>query len=371
MTQSRSDEAKLYRERKKTERGQDWLIEEARKRKERRNRNRATPAPTPVVVPEMKQEEEHKSNPIQSTTLLDEIVAAKQASAAATGHTIKKESVQAALNKVKRIHKYKTDHEMSCFDWVRDTTAVSNFIENCEKWKSKESKLQQYQALASILKVFTDYQKEYKFYSGKSIAGRKQKETIDDENKLTEKEKENYLDWSKIYKLNKSDDLTAYEASIVGCYTLIPPRRAKDFGLMKITTTDVDLDDKYNYLKLNSKGKPARLIFLNYKTDKQFGRQELRVPRSLSSRLQAHITESGLAPNDFLFGKSKSEPYKSFSSYITKVFKKYTGKAISVNVLRHSYVTNFLKSERTLAERKDIANQMAHSVLTQLKYNRI
>jgi len=357
---SRSEELKAYRARKKAEMGQAWLDEEARKRRDRRRRAR------PVQVPEPP---EHKEPEIVSSTSLDAIFASKQAAATVKGHTIKKESVASALKRIKRIYKYKTSNDMTCFDWVRDTGSVAKFIETCDKWKSKESKLQQYQALASILKVFKDYQVEYKFYSNKSVAGRKQKDKIDDENKLTEKEKQNYLDWDKIVKLNKKDDLSPYDAAVIACYTLIPPRRAKDYGLMRLTTTDTD--SGFNYLLLNARGKPSKLIFLNYKTDKQFGRQEFDVPRGLSARLQAHMTAAGLESGDFLFGKSKSEPYKSFSPQITKVFKAHTGKSISVNILRHSYISHFLKQERTLAERKATAAYMAHGLISQLKYNRI
>lgn len=358
MVQSRSDEAKAYRQRKKQD--PNWLAEEARKKRERRVRSRPTPAP--VVAPTIAVQDEQKEAP-QATTLLDSVFEAKQAFATASGNSIKKATVVSALNRIKRLHKYKTGHEMTCFDWVRDTAAVVKFVESCEKWKSLESKLQQFQALSSILKVFDGYQKEYKFYSSKSVFGRKQIEKIEDENKLTDKERQNYLEWGEITKLKSPE---AQESALVGVYTLIPPRRATDFGLMKLSDSEADLDKNFNYLV---KGK--NFVFLNYKTEKKFGRQEFSVPKGLSERLHKYIASAGLASGDFLFGKSKTEAYKSFSPQITKVFKKHLNKSISVNILRHSYVSHFLKKERTLAERKQVASKMAHSVLTQLKYNRI
>ena len=78
-----------------------------------------------------------------------------------------------------------------------------------------------------------------------------------------------------------------------------------------------------------------------------------------------------MSDGDFLFGKSKTSPYKSFSSYVTKVFKKYTGKSLSVNLLRHSFISWYLKKTHSLAEQKVVANKMGHSVMMQLKYNRL
>ena len=371
---TRAEEGKLYRQRKREQMGEAaFKADEARKRRERRAASRVIPVrPNPPPIPQIRQVDEEKEvGRIEPTSILDVLYEAKKAHAEAKGHTIKKESVKTALDRIQRLHKYMTGATFTEFDWVRDTAKVSEFIENCDKWKTAESKLQQFQGLASILRVLDCYQKEYKFYSDKSVTGRKQQDEVQGENKLTDREKENFLPWSQLQKVNKNNDLSVYEAALVGVYTLIPPRRSKDFGLMKITTSTSDLDKKFNYLSLNNKGKPSKFIFLNYKTDKQFGRQEFLVPRGLSARFVALMSTAGLGNGDFLFGKSKTEAYASFSACVAKVFKKYTGKSISVNILRHSYVTKFLDKQRTLGERKALADQMAHSVLTQLKYNRI
>ena len=111
---------------------------------------------------------------------------------------------------------------------------------------------------------------------------------------------------------------------------------------------------------------------MNYKTDKTFGRQEFKIPRGLAIKLKAHISDASLVDGDYLFGKTKDEPYASFSSYVTKIFKKYTGKALSVNLLRHSYISWFLKKKGlSIADKKEVSAKMAHSITTQEKYNRV
>ena len=54
------------------------------------------------------------------------------------------------------------------------------------------------------------------------------------------------------------------------------------------------------------------------------------------------------------------------------IFKKAFNKYISVNILRHSFITHLeeIGEFKTLAKRKEIAYQMGHSVSEQLKYNK-
>jgi len=257
---------------------------------------------------------------------------------------------------------------MTKFDWTKDTTKVSKFIDTSIVWKSDESKIQQFQSLASILKVIKDYDKEYKFYSRRSIEMRTKKTTTDDDNLLTEREEENMIPWKEIKKIQPKD---VRDAALIGIYTLIPPRRL-DYRVLRITDHDTGLDDAYNYVVLNKRNNPTKLIFTNYKTSSTFGKQEFPVPRSLASVLKTYIEGNGFAINDYLFGKSPSEPYKSFSSQVSDVFKKYTGKQLSVNILRHSFITWYLqKKNLSITDKKGVATAMAHSINMQDKYNRV
>ena len=278
------------------------------------------------------------------------------------GHTIKRSSVQTTFNGVKRLYKYMYDDDMTDFDWAKDTSKVSEFILSSDKWKD-ESRIQKFQSLASILIVLRGFTTTYKFYSERSVSMRKAKDSIDDKNELTERERNNFLPWVKIKKIKPEN---VHDEALIGLYTLIPPRRL-EYRIMKLTTSKEGLNEKFNYLLLNGRGKPIKVIFLNYKTSSKFGKQEFLIPRALAGKLKTYITEAGLNDGDFLFGKSKTEAYKSFSSYVTKVFKKYTGKTLSVNLLRHSFISWYLKKTHSLADQKKIANEMGHGVMMQLK----
>ena len=352
MVQTRIEEGKKYRQNRREQMGEEaYKASEARKRKERRNRMAA-----PV---------EQKQQPEPDSTM-DGIYTAKLILAESKGHTIKRSSVEAAFNRLKRLHKLLHDTDMTDFKWVKDTTKVSDFIMDSDKWGSVESRIQQFQSLASILKVVKGYETQYDFYSKKSIAMRNDKTKIDDKNEMSEKEKANMLSWAKIRQIKPTNP---HDLALVGVYVDFPPRRL-DYRIMKLTTTPDDLNDNFNYLVYNRGD--LSFIFMNYKTATKFGKQEFTVPRGLATKLKAYISETGLVDGDYLFGKTKDAPYASFSSYVSKIFKKYTGKALSVNLLRHSYISWFLKKKNlSIADKKKVSAKMAHGLQMQEKYNRV
>ena len=362
MVQSRVEEGKSYRRRKKELMGVDeFNADEARKRKERRARFRARSIP---VDDETTDDDDDDDDDLS----LDEIYNRKLKIAESKGHTIKRTSVVTAYNRITRLHKLMFNTDMVNFKWVRETNKISKFIMSSTVWLSTESKIQQFQSLASILKVLVGFEKQYKIYSNRSIKMRRTKTKIDEKNELTDRERENILRWSTIMKIKTTN---AHDAALVGIYTLIPPRRL-DFRIMKITSSDDGLDDEYNYLLLNDKGVPKSFIFYNYKTFSKFGKQTINIPKKLATKLKDYILDADLVNNNFLFGKTPDIPYISFSNVVSKVFKKYTNKSISVNLLRHSYITWFLaKPNLSIADRKNISRLMSHSLTTQGTYNRI
>jgi hypothetical protein len=82
-----------------------------------------------------------------------------------------------------------------------------------------------------------------------------------------------------------------------------------------------------------------------------------------------------MVKNDFLFGTEGSDFKKSFSQphfteKLQKTFFKYTGKKISVNLIRASKSTHLDNQAISLAERKQISQQMGHSLTTNMQYSK-
>lgn len=409
---SRATEGKQYRQSKRESMGEiAYKAEEARKRKERRQKARASVVAT---APVSSNSEENKA---QLNTIIDllrktnitsplDIASVKKKVERAVvvrntvkgqancsdlaeaiflakkklldddgkGKTIKKESVKQQLKKVENLHKKVTGNVDDCtnYEWVRNTSKVYDFIMNNTKWKS-ETKNSQLQALSSILGVLDGYDDEYKFYSKASSTGRKELNTEGDKNLLTEAEIAKILPWDGLKNLYRSATDDA-EKALIAIYTLIPPRRVKDYQMMKIAMTDLsddELSDKFNWLLLSKRGIPTQLIFNNYKTVSTFKQQTYQIPRPLASILRKYINDASMSAGEFLF-QYKGDMVKPFSRLVIDTFKKYTGKAVSVNILRHSFITNFLnKPNLSIAKRREVATAMAHSVSMQDKYMRI
>ena len=131
-------------------------------------------------------------------------------------------------------------------------------------------------------------------------------------------------------------------------YTLRPPRR-NDYSEMKVIRTKsnkvtvktiANPDKKFNYLILDKSDQPKELRFSRYKTEKQYGTQIFDVKnKELIDLLTHYIKDEKILNGDYLFVNSKDEPYKkTWSGFVSGVFKKYTGKSIGANVLRHSFI---------------------------------
>ena len=60
----------------------------------------------------------------------------------------------------------------------------------------------------------------------------------------------------------------------------------------------------------------------------------------------------------------------TFTDNLKKLFKKYTGKSISVDLLRNSFSTYLDSQNLSLAERKKYATEMGHSLITSLQYSK-
>ena len=125
----------------------------------------------------------------------------------------------------------------------------------------------------------------------------------------------------------------------------IPPRRSKDYCDFKIKGIDVNKD---NYMK---KGK---LVFNSYKTAKTYGTQEVDIPKPLQQILNAW---NRINPTDFLLFDSNMShltPVK-LNQRMNKIFG---GKKISVNQMRHTYLTDKYKEHSKIEKEleKDTAD---------------
>ena len=124
----------------------------------------------------------------------------------------------------------------------------------------------------------------------------------------------------------------------------IAPRRSMDYTAFKLKNIDKEKD---NYLEKNT------LVFNAYKTAGTYGTQEVECPKELKAILTKW---SKVNPTDFLFFDSAMKQLSSVK-ITQKLNKVFGGRAISVNQLRHTYLTG--RFAAYTREQKEVAKTMS------------
>jgi hypothetical protein len=89
--------------------------------------------------------------------------------------------------------------------------------------------------------------------------------------------------------------------------------------------------------------------------------------------LRAYFKEYEKDVGDYLFTNTRDEQWgeSQFTSNVRKTFKRYTKKNIGINSLRHSKISDFLATNPTTNAKRELAQQMSHSIEMQSEYNRL
>jgi len=187
------------------------------------------------------------------------------------------------------------------------------------------------------------------------------------------KESENWLPIDKIrdiYNTLMTKIKAIFNRSILGDYPTImefwlvallggvsglPPRRSLDYGAMKIRNYDPKTDNYY---------KAGKFYFNRYKTANKYGLQTLDVPKDLQVLLRKWIK---MNDTDYLLFSSNKKPLSSpqINRILNKVFD---GLHISVDMLRHIFLTDKYSNVPAIHEMEQLAKDMGHSVNMAMQY---
>lgn len=149
---------------------------------------------------------------------------------------------------------------------------------------------------------------------------------------------------------------------ILSLYVLMPPRRSTDYTeMLMLGQQPTDAKEQVNYID------KKHMVFNVYKTAKHYGVQRIHVPLSLMAILKQW--KKVYPDNRYLLfdftGKKLSNVY--ITHYLNRVFNKN----ISVNMLRHIYISEkVLKNVPKLTELEKEAHDMGHSVNQQALYKK-
>jgi len=206
-------------------------------------------------------------------------------------------------------------------------------------------------------------------YRNQMIQDAHQYNALQKQNTMTDIQRENWVSWAEIEevleKLKKKTEYIWKEAKptreemlhlqkyvILCCYVLLPPRRAMDFCKMKVRNYDKAKDNFYE---------KGHFYFRQYKTAKFTGLQIEKVPKVVEMLMRKWIP---FHDEDLLFSDFMAEEISS--SGMTKILNSIFGKNISVNQLRHIYITE--KSAPLMKQLEETAEAMGHSTATQKLY---
>jgi len=265
--------------------------------------------------------------------------------------------------------------------WTKDFEAVQKVID--EYAPSTQTTF--YTVLSSVLSLYKDtrtYKKPYEHWSQRLAAARSEERKVDP-HEMTDKQKENWMDWQDVLKKHAElgeavrsvlgqKHLTAEQYDnllqwvIVSLYVLVPPRRNQDYsGMFVVKKWSESLPTDHNYLDLTGK----RFIFNSYKTAKKYGRQEVEVPAALMDILMAFLKHHPLYKargntEARLLVDRTGAPLNAVNG-ITRVLNRVFKKKVGSSMLRHSFLTSKYGEDSTARkvqqEREATAEAMGHS----------
>lgn len=188
-------------------------------------------------------------------------------------------------------------------------------------------------------------------------------------------ENKDWIDWEDVknvfYALkkdtyylmkSKAEELTPKEMNLLqdyvllSLYVLIAPRRSMDYIELKFRNYNRD-EDNYIDFKTN------KIYFNKYKTSKFYKTQTVDIPKELKNILKKWYDINN---NDYVLidvNGNKLNQVK-LNQRLNKIF----GMKISVNALRHSYLTNKYGNIPALKEMLETADDMGHSLNQAFEY---
>lgn len=172
--------------------------------------------------------------------------------------------------------------------------------------------------------------------------------------------KENFIDWPDVVKTLKKVRKAFLKGNeslenllLVSLYVLQKPLRL-DYAGMLLNK----IDNTKNYAILKGP-KKSFFYFNDYKTSQTYGTVIIPINPTLLKLLKEYVKERSII----------NVSREMLSKKIIELFKKYSGKAMSVSMLRHSYITDFLKSNPSEEEKERVSKLMLHSKYIQSFYN--
>ena len=164
--------------------------------------------------------------------------------------------------------------------------------------------------------------------------------------------------------------LTDYIVSVF--YLWQPPVRA-EFGIMTLNKSD-----KHNWYDPKNK----TVHYNDFKNVKSFGSKSFVLNKEVSDELTKYLKVLSFITKDkdrvvYMFNTSYYKPFTraSFCSYFHNMLKRYTGRDLTINNIRHSFETNTINNKDynklTIGQKRAIHERLLHRWTTAAEYQQI
>jgi hypothetical protein len=241
--------------------------------------------------------------------------------------------------------------EETSMDKFNDAKKILQYLKDVPPSKRK--------TILSALLVLTDNQD----YKKMMMSDLSEYQTIIEQQQKSETQKEHWVTYERVMQvldeleanaklLYKKRNLTMSDMQQIQSFIIlallsgkyIPPRRSLDYVCMKVRNVKKDTDNWFD---------SKRLVYHKYKTAKYYNQQDVEMPPALYKILKAYVAKNNHC--DYLLYDVNSQPLTSvkLNQRLNKIF----GDKVSVNALRHAYLTD--KFGQTIDLNKQIAETMS------------
>ena len=199
-----------------------------------------------------------------------------------------------------------------------------------------------------------------KLYSADVEEANKYKKVIDVATGLpakTKKQEDAWMSWDEVLAVRDALDKNSERYVMLCLYTMMPPRRNRDFLECKVVKKmDTRRSKNFNYLVVNNFR--VTFVFNQFKTDKTYGQQIIEAPQELATVLRRYYVNN--VRGQLMFGEHPA-------NYITQNLNAIFGKNVGSSMLRHIFLEKFKSPEaqEVIKDMMGTANAMAHSIGSQ------
>lgn len=181
-------------------------------------------------------------------------------------------------------------------------------------------------------------------------------------NTASERQLQAYVRWDDILKRREELPRTSDEYLVLSLFTLVPPVRSSDLCSVRLVKSPTDAAAHPNRLLLRPDGSmQIHIAEFKAKSDR-LPHIEYDYPAALCSIIKESLRRQ---PRDYLLVSPQTQrPYadpNSFTKYVNRTLQKVFGKPVTVNTLRHSFITSLDLNKLTSGQKLEIANMMGQT----------